>query len=148
MSDFAKILVTTDFSGQAQAGVEKAAALARRLGSEVVLLYVVEDHLPPLIIFTPETDRQEMLESHRQRAQDKLVEYARAHLNDCSCETVAVSGVPSAEIVKYADENQVDLIVMASNGYGPVRQLLLGSTTERVLHRANCPVLVIPSKEG
>ncbi len=145
MSDFARILVTTDFSDQALAGVEKAAALARRLASEIVLLYVVEDHLPPLIIFTPEADRLEMLESHRQRAQGKLAEYAAAHLADCRIETAAVSGVPSAEIVRYADENQVDLIVMASNGYGPVRQLLLGSTTERVLHHAQCPVLVIPS---
>ena len=145
MSEFAKILVTTDFSDQAQAGVEKAAALASRLGSEVVLLYVVEDHLPPLIIFTPEADRDEMLESHRQRAEEKLREYAETHLPGGSVETVTVSGVPSAEIVRYADENQVDLIVMASNGYGPVRQLLLGSTTERVLHQARCPVLVIPA---
>ncbi len=148
MTDFAKILVTTDFSGQALAGLEKAAALARRLDSEVVLLYVVEDHMPPLIIFTPEADRQEMLESHRLRAEDKLAEYAAEHLPGCNVATAAASGVPSAEIVRYADENEVDLIVMASNGYGPVRQLLLGSTTERVLHHANCPVLVIPSKEA
>ena len=150
MSEFAKILVTTDFSDQAQAGVEKAAALARQLNSEVVLLYVVEDHLPPLIIFTPEADREEMLESHRQWAEEKLREYAEAHLtgHDVDVEVVAVSGVPSARIVRYAEENQVDLIVMASNGYGPVRQLLMGSTTERVLHHAHCPVLVIPSKPG
>ena len=145
MSDFAKILVTTDFSAGAQAGVEKAAELASRLDSEVVLLYVVEDHMPPLIIFTPEADRKEMLESHRQRAAEKLEEYAAAHLTGRNVETVAISGVPSAEIVKFADDHQVDLIVMASNGYGPVRQLLLGSTTERVLHHARCPVLVIPS---
>ena len=56
-------------------------------------------------------------------------------------------GVASQEIVRYAAEHAIDLIVVASHGYGPLRQLLLGSTAERVLHHAPCPVLVVPSKD-
>ena len=48
----------------------------------------------------------------------------------------------------HAAENQIELIVIASHGYGPLRQLLIGSTAERVLHHTSCPVLVVPSKEG
>jgi nucleotide-binding universal stress UspA family protein len=52
-------------------------------------------------------------------------------------------GPPARRIVEVAGEEQVDLIVMASRGYGPLGQVLLGSTAERVLHHAPCPVLVV-----
>ena len=146
MSDFAKILVTTDFSTQALPGVEQAAALARRLGSELLLLYVVEDHLPPILGTTSLAERNEILERHRQSAGERLAAYAEEHLAGCRASATAVVGVASREIVRYAEEKRIDLIVIASHGYGPVRQLLLGSTAERVLHHASCPVLVVPSK--
>lgn len=144
MSNFSKILVTTDFSPQALPGVEQAVSLARRMDSEIVLLYVVEDHLPHIMA----ADRQEILENHRRRASEELTQYAERHFGDCRVETATVVGVVTRGIVEYAQKHAVDLIVMASRGYGPMRQLLLGSTTERVLHHAPCPVLVIPSKRG
>lgn len=146
MSDIQKILATTDLSDHSLPGVEAAAALARRLDGRVVLLYVLEDHLPPIMMLTAESERDALLEEHRQRAAKKLEEYAARHLAECSVETAAVVGVADREIVRYAAKNGVDLIVMASHGYGPVRQLLLGSTTERVLHHAQCPVMVVPTK--
>lgn len=148
MSDIKKILVTTDLSDQSLPGVQRAASLSRQLDARVVLLYVLEDHLPPIMMFTSEEERDGLLEEHRRRAAGKLREYAERHLAGCEAETAAVLGVADREIVRFAQESEVDLIVMSSHGYGPVRQLLLGSTTERVLHHATCPVLVIPSKAG
>ena len=148
MGDIKKILVTTDLSDESLPGVRQAASLARKLEAGVVLLYVLEDHLPPIMMFTTEEERGDLLEQHRARAAGKLGEYAELHLAGCETETAAVLGIADKEIVRFAEENAVDLIVMASHGYGPVRQLLLGSTTERVLHHASCPVLVIPSKAG
>lgn len=146
MSDLAKILVTTDFSDQALAGVEQAAVLARRLGSEIVLLYVVEDHLPPILGTISLEERREILEGHRRRVAEHLAAYAAEHLAGCRATTAAVVGVAPREIVRYAEQSSIDLIVVASHGYGPLRQLLLGSTAERVLHHAPCPVLVVPSR--
>lgn len=148
MGDIKKILATTDLSEQSLPGVRQAASLARRLDARVALLYVLEDHLPPIMMFTTEEERGGLLEEHRARAAGKLREYAERHLAGCETETAAVLGIADKEIVRFAKEKEVDLIVMASHGYGPVRQLLLGSTTERVLHHAACPVLVIPSKAG
>ncbi len=148
MSDFTKILVTTDFSAQALPGVERAAALARRLESEILLLYVVEDHLPPILGTASLAERREILERHRQEAGERLAAYAAEHLAGCRATTAAVVGVAPREIVRYAEDLGADLIVVASHGYGPLRQLLLGSTAERVLHHAPCPVLVVPSKGG
>lgn len=141
-----RILVTTDFSAQALPGVRQAADLAQRLDSEVFLLYVVEDHLPPILGTTTLGERQEILEHHRQGAAEKLEAYAAEHLPGCRVTSAAVVGVASREIVGQAREQEIDLVVVASHGYGPLRQLLLGSTAERVLHHAPCPVLVVPSK--
>lgn len=147
MADTFKILVTTDFSDQALAGIDSAALLARRLGAEIVLLYVVEDRLPPIMPFVSESEREQILVDHRDKATARMPDYARRYLPDDGVTTVAVTGAAAPEIVRFATENDVDLIVMASHGYGPVKQLLLGSTTERVLHHAPCPVLVVPSKK-
>lgn len=146
MSDFNRILVTTDFSDQALPGVQQAAALARKLGSELLMLFVVEDHLPPLLGGVTEDERQEILEKHREHAAKKLKEYASEHLAGTKFEAVTVIGVAPQEIVHRAEKLPADLIVMSSRGYGPLRQLLLGSTAERVLHHAHCPVLLVPSK--
>ncbi|NJL27930.1 MAG: universal stress protein [Thermoanaerobaculia bacterium] len=148
MSDFTRILATTDLSEQARPGVDQAAALARRLGSELVLLMTVEDHLPPMAGAASAEDRYKILESYRDLAAQRLADFAAQNLQGCHVSTIAAIGPASQEIVRYAQEKSVDLIVMASHGYGPIRQLLLGSTAERVLHHAPCPVLIVPSKGG
>lgn len=147
MNALDKVLVTTDSSHQSHAGIAFAGALARRLGARLTLLYVVEDHLPPLLA-SPEYQRHEILEEHRRRAADKLAQVASEQLPDTAVETRAVVGVAVKEIVREAEEGGCGLIVMASHGYGPIAQLLLGSTTERVLHSTTVPVVVVPSREG
>ena len=54
-----------------------------------------------------------------------------------------VQGKPSAEIIRYAAENAVDMIVLGTHGKGMLDQALFGSTTERVVRRAPCPVLTV-----
>lgn len=143
MPEYAKILVTTDFSEQALEGVRHAAELARRLDALVVLLYVVEDELPPLMIGISEERRQEILEEHRERAAGELVGYAGEHLESLAVRPEVKIGPAARRILETAEDEGVNLIVMASRGYGPLGQVLLGSTTERVLHHAPCPVLVV-----
>jgi len=143
MPTFRKILATTDFSPQSEAGVDYAAALARRLDAVVVLLYVVEDELPPLLIGVSEERRREILEEHRKEAAERLTGYATEHMSGAAVRPEVRVGPPARRIVEAAGEEDVDIIVMASRGYGPLGQVLLGSTTERVLHHAPCPVMVV-----
>jgi universal stress protein A len=142
------ILATTDFSDQASAGVELAASLARRLEARLLLLFVVTDDLPPLLVGISEKEREEILEEHRVAATARLADYAREQLPGVEVETITEVGVPSRRIVEVAQQRGADLVVIASRGYGPLRQILLGSTAERVLHRAPCPVLVAPSRSS
>lgn len=144
--EISRLLVATDLSELSMVALETAGELARRLGASVTIFYVVEDHLPPILVGVTETDRKEVLEQHRRRAERVLETYVTEPLADHAVEVRAAIGHPAREIVRLAEEEGFDLIVMASHGYGPLSQILLGSTAERVLHHAPCPVLVVPSK--
>jgi nucleotide-binding universal stress UspA family protein len=66
---------------------------------------------------------------------------------DISLTQEVVEGDPARQIVDYARDHGVDLIVMATHGYGPFRRFLLGSVTAKVLHDATCPVWTGPHLE-
>jgi nucleotide-binding universal stress UspA family protein len=89
------------------------------------------------------------LESIRQRqvesAKRQLAEFVETHLGGADDVDLEVAlGVPHVEIVRLATERDVDMIVMATHGRGFISHAMMGSTTERVLRRAPCPVLVVP----
>lgn len=146
MSEYSRFLVTTDFSEEALPGVVEAGSLARRLGSRIDLLYVVEDRMPALLTATSDIDRRQLLDRHRRTAEESLGRYAAKHLEGCQVEVVVRVGSPVETILETAEERGSDLIVMATHGYGFVRHALFGSTTQRVLHHARCPVLVVRSR--
>lgn len=147
MAHYDHILATTDFSERALAGVKEAAALAQELGAKVTLAYVVQDRLPPMMLGSG-LHWQEIVESHKATALERLAAHAAEHLEGCDHETLVDVGVPSEVILRLSRRLAVDLIVMASHGYGLVGQIVLGSTTERVLRKAPCPVLVVHSTRG
>jgi nucleotide-binding universal stress UspA family protein len=118
MIGFKRILYPVDLSAQNRAVAPFVAAMAKRFGSEVVLLHVAP--APP-----PE------LEFHH---------FAAEVFSDTSVTRELAEGDPAHQIVSYADEHKVDLIMMPTRGHGPFRALLLGSVTSKVLHDVHCPV--------
>ena len=68
---------------------------------------------------------------------------AEARAKKVTVEEVVVQGKPSAEIMRFARETEVDMIVLGTHGKGMLDQALFGSTTERVVRRAPCPVLTV-----
>ena len=135
------ILVTTDFSDYSRAGVRYAAALAGKLTADVALLHVVEP--------------RSWMDQYGARKDSEVVALARAHLaklakNEVgSAATVKSSvrtGKPFHEITTAAREGAADLIVLATHGYTGVERVLLGSTAERVVRHAPCPVLTVPTR--
>lgn len=75
-------------------------------------------------------------------AQDSVERTAEELDTTTSVEPAVRRGSPADEIVRYAEEHDVDLIVMGSRGWGEMHAVLLGSVSERVLHTAPCPVLI------
>ena len=82
-----------------------------------------------------------------EQRQIELATYARDLCPDIPLAREVVAGDPAREIVEQARQRAVDLIVLATHGYGPFRRFLLGSVTAKVLHDAACPVWTGPHLE-
>jgi nucleotide-binding universal stress UspA family protein len=139
------ILAAADFSDESLAGVRYAVALAGKSGSAVTLLHVVE---PPSRLAGMEmvplarTD-----EEVAALARAELATLAERETADGVHPTACVRiGKPFHEIATAAREQAADLLVIASHGRSGWQRVLLGSTAERVVRHAPCPVLTVPAR--
>lgn len=145
MSDSNAIVLPIDFSELSMAAVPWAKRMAALTDGAVHVVYAVE---PPQVysaldmapaVPLPTTD--ELTES----ATQQLQAFAGEHLSGIDTETQVLIGKPSEQIVAYAKKVDAALIVMTTHGYSGLEHVVLGSTTEAVLRKANCPVLSIRS---
>jgi nucleotide-binding universal stress UspA family protein len=147
-----KILVPTDFSEQTREVMDYAIMLARTFGAKLLLLHVhqtlpiteavswLDMGVPPVA----ETGLWKQLKEAAERQMARLRElYQDAGVN---LEAQVIEGVPFVEIIRSADREKADLIVMGSHGRTGVRHLLMGSVAEKVSRKASCPVLIIKPK--
>ena len=134
------ILVTTDFSETSESAFGLAQQLAEKFGGHITLLHVQELHLPPLVYESAGAGVGQIEHEQKELAQKRLSELAH-RLG--GAETAVILGAPHLEIVRFAADRNMDLIVMATHGRGFFSHAIIGSTTERVVRRAPCPVLTI-----
>ncbi|MGA8593461.1 MAG: universal stress protein [Bryobacteraceae bacterium] len=130
MAIISKILIPIDFSERCLGAARFAIPLAERFHSEITLLHVAPAPGPD---WNVNAEREE-------RANRQLRDFLCAAFAHLDAKRVLREGSPAQEIVAYAREDQSDLIMMPTRGYGAFRQLLLGSVTAKVLHDADCPV--------
>lgn len=148
MNDIRTILVTTDLSDTSKKCFAPVKMLAEKFGSRIVVVHVEEDRLPPLVIEYSAAGYEEIRQRQELHAREQLAEQVAEGLGaDREVETLVVSGIPHAEIVRLAEKIRPDLIVMAPHGRGFISHALLGSTTDRVMRHAPCPVLVVREPE-
>ena len=144
MSEFKTVLVTTDFSETSLHAFGPAVSIAEKYGGKLLLIYVEEDRLPPFAGELGSVRVGDILEMHRERASKEIEYLAEAHFGGrIEYETMVVPGIPHREIVRISHERDVDLIVIATHGRGFMSHALFGSTTERVVRRASCPVMTV-----
>lgn len=142
MIQLRKILVPTDFSESARHALTYAISFAREYAAEVTLLHVVED---VAVSYASDLFPVPMAEVF-----NEISAYARKELGALASEVrargvevreVLVQGKPAAEILRVAREETFDMIILGTHGKGVLDQALFGSTTERVVRKAPCPVL-------
>lgn len=141
---FANILCPIDFSEHSRAALRVASELAIDWAVRMTVLYVHDPTIAGVeaIVF-PDCSLTDLRVEIKKFAATVMTP-GRA----CAPTTryVAVIGEPGGEILRAAARSRCDLIVMGSRGLGGFKKLLLGSTTDRVVHHAAVPVLAVKSK--
>jgi len=140
-----KILAPTDMSEFSFLGVRYALEMARELGAEIIVYYVIpvaEDLFSGYEKLGPARN----LLANEEAALDKfLVERFADDIKPINIRQKVEFGAPQTSIVDMAEREGADLIVMSTHGRTGLSHMLLGSVTEKVVARAPCPVLAIPS---
>lgn len=139
------ILATTDFSKESLAGVKIAAALAEKLKAGVTLLHVVE---PPARLAGLESlllARNEAGVMAQMRSKVAALSESERK-GKVTISSAVRTGKPFHEISTAATELEADMIVMATHGHSGAKRMLMGSTAERVVRHAPCPVFTVPTR--
>lgn len=144
-----KILHATDFSECAEQARAEAIRLARAFGGELILLHVSIE--TPLYAegLMGMTEVQKVYDAQRKWAEETL-EARAAETRDggVTARWRLSIGVPFEEIVRAAEEEGADLIVMGTHGRRGLGRLLLGSVANRVIRMARCPVLTVRERKN
>ena len=146
-----KILAPIDFSEPSMAAMRGAMELAKDIGAEVHLVHVVVPHhsfIPLPLATNAEQSRELVREAAMvEQAEEELARIKKDEFGDSKkVFTYAVVGPPVQKLVDYATQNQIDLILMSTNGRTGGEHMLLGSVTERLVRTAPCSVLVFRRK--
>ena len=146
-----KILVPTDFSPPSEIAVRYAKALAEQFGASLHVLHVLEESVLDYYSWTAPASspvllsvREEMEKSARSQLAEVLTAAERTAFRGV---LVTLIGSPFVEIVRYAKNEEIDLIVLGTHGRGPMAHMLMGSVAEKVVRKAPCPVLTVRPEE-
>lgn len=138
-----RILFPTDFSDAAREAQQYAVAVAERWDAELHLLHVVPAVVPYPDAASPFTSEAEpilMVEVAEKQLNHELdAEWCKNH----HYQMATVVGSAVEEILSYATENEIDLIVLGTHGRTGLSRLLIGSVAEKVVRLAKCPVLTV-----
>ncbi|WP_254839167.1 universal stress protein [Natronomonas marina] len=141
---YERILFPTDGSEGAEAALEHAIDHAVTYDAALHVLYVVEENVPVLeagdvtLLDALEAEGERILEAASERATAAGVGTVQATVG---------GGSPYRTILEYAEDNDIDLIVMGTHGRRGIDRFLLGSVTEKVVRTADCPVVTVRRHE-
>jgi len=139
--DIKKILFPTDFSAFNDAALEFASRLAAESGA---VLYIVHaDDMEQVAAVMFDTGYPIPGDDETRRGLHRKLERVLPTVPSVKYQHCYLRGTATGEIIGFAEQQGIDLIVMASHGRTGVRRLLMGSTAENVMRQAPCPVLVV-----
>ncbi len=138
------ILVPIDFSVHSKNALKYAVPLAQKFGASIHLVYVVEPTIYPADLGFGQVVLPGVEEEMREKGAEQLQGLIEREIGQRVRASCAVrTGSPHHEILLEAQERSVDLIVVATHGHSGVEHILFGSTADRIVRHAECPVLTI-----
>ncbi len=142
-----KILVPIDGSEANKKAIEMAGQIAKDQNAGILLLHIIELNMPSALqveySYVQYSYTDDELKSLKDISQ-KILETAKNTLPGVEVSTMSVVGYPVDEILRVSEEEDVDMIVMATRGMTGIKKYLMGSVTNNVVHHSKKPVLVIP----
>jgi nucleotide-binding universal stress UspA family protein len=140
-----RILAPTDFSDCSKKALQYAIAFAKQFRSEIQCLHVLE------ILYEVEeagiAETQAFQKSRQEASKRQMETFVEEAIGQAPAKGEIKLGSPYREIIQMADDRHVDLIIIGTHGRSGLGHFLLGSTTERVVRHARCPVLVVRERE-
>lgn len=144
MDTISKILVPIDFSNYSKNALRYAINFATKFNSKIYLIYVVEPVIYPSDFSMGQVTFPVADLEMNERANSELLNLAKSEIGvDIEVETIIKTGKPFVEINETADALDIDLIIIATHGHTGMEHLLFGSTAEKVVRKAPCPVLTL-----
>ena len=144
MTDPKEILVPLDFSEASDQALAHAQQLSKAFNARIHLLHIIPDpHSEAWSIEATGMNLGGLIETWETDAKQRLDELPVSELAADRVTRVTRVGQPYKEIIRYASDNQIDLIVMGTHGRGAIEHMLLGSVAERVVRTAPCPVMTV-----
>ncbi|MGP4069826.1 universal stress protein [Halobacillus sp. B29] len=137
---YKKILLAADGSGHSVRTAERAAELARLQGDgEITIIYVVDGEQSKSDVLS-EGDKG-MIERRRHERLNPIEQILES--KGLSYQVALKHGEPGPEIVKFANDEAFDIVVIGSRGLNTLQEMVLGSVSHKVAKRAKCPVMIV-----
>ena len=145
---FKNILCPVDMHPRSKMALRKAINIAHQFNSKIVLLSIHEEFISKKQMIMSRVsvsllgDEFKKIATEAKNDMKNLVKELEA--DDIKCEYILRDGIPADIIVKLSNEMDIDLIVMGTNGRDSLSDYIVGSTTQKVVEKSKCPVLVMP----
>ena len=139
-----KVLLAVDGSESTARAATVAYEVAELTGSILHIVHVIPKPSVQQIALMSGSEPDELMQRYRVNGEKLLEGYREAASKfNLEIELVLEEGLPSDRIALYSQNNEIDIIVMGSQGVSGLKKGALGSATERVILGANCPILVV-----
>lgn len=148
---FGKILVCLDGSTLSEQIVPYATEVARRFGSKVVLLQVLQ--IPSSLAAASAQGAENVIEEELRRLSFEAHQYldgisAQIKEKGVQAEVAVIEGTPGDAIVEFASQSEIELIIVATHGRKNIGRLVFGSVADHVIRHTTIPVLSVKPEDG
>jgi nucleotide-binding universal stress UspA family protein len=144
MKTFEKILTAIDFSESSDYAFEYALMLARQFQAELTIMHVINEPVDLRGFYVPHISFEQLEKEIEEGAQIMMEKFCQTRMGEFTgYQTAIVSGIPYEEIIRKAEETGSSLVVLGTHGRTGLDHIIFGSTAERVVRSASCPVLTI-----
>ncbi|WP_020675763.1 universal stress protein [Geopsychrobacter electrodiphilus] len=144
MKNLDTLLVAIDFSDSSDKAFNSALFMAKKFSARLILVHVINEPVDLRGFYVPHISFDKLEEEITAGAEKMMEHFCRNHLqNFKNYESLIVPGVPYQEIIKTAQDKNVDMIVLGTHGRTGLDHVLFGSTAEKVVRKSPLPVLTV-----